>query len=117
MSFIPLKMHSELNWAFVSIIKFSHRSISSCPAPLHQQGAPELITPPDEQSQGVHHGVQSLPMQAADVAMHVVAPSGKMGFALDNFTSTKVALWSYGKITCIFDTLYFYILAGYNLSG
>ena len=36
---------------------------------------PELITPPDEQSQGMHHGVQSLPMQAADVAMHVVAPT------------------------------------------
>ena len=46
-----------------------------------------------------------------------VGPSGKMGFALDNFTSTKVALWSYGKNTCISDTLYFYILAGYNLSG
>ena len=75
MSFIPLKMHSELNWAFVSIIKFSHRSISSCPALLHQQGAPEPITPPDEQSQGMHHGVQSLPMQAANVAMHVVAPT------------------------------------------
>ena len=68
-------MHSELNWAFVSIIKFSHRSISSCSALLHQQGAPELITPPDKQSQGVHHGVQSLPMQAANVAMHVVAPT------------------------------------------
>ena len=48
---------------------------------------------------------------------YICRTSGKMGFALDNFTSTKVALWSYGKITCISDTLYFYILAGYNLSG
>ena len=44
-------------------------------------------------------------------------PSGKMVFALDNFTSNNVALWSYEKITCISDTLYFHILAGDNLIG
>ena len=43
--------------------------------------------------------------------------SGKMVFALDNFTSNNVALWSYEKITCISDTLYFHILAGDNLLG
>jgi len=38
-----------------------------------------------------------------------------MVFALDNFTSINVALWSYGRIESISGILYCYILGGNNL--
>ena len=43
--------------------------------------------------------------------------SGKMVFALDNFTSTNVTLCRHGRITSISDTLYCYILGGDNVDG
>ena len=36
---------------------------------------PQTDYPTRWKSQGMHHGVQSLPIQAADVVMHVVAPT------------------------------------------
>ena len=62
------------------------------------------------------------PIQIQGRPMHLhrsagMSALGKMVFALDNFTSNNVALWSYEKITCISDTLYFHILAGDNLIG
>jgi len=45
----------------------------------------------------------------------IAITSGKMGFALDNFTSINVALWSYGRIESISGILYCYILGGNNL--
>ena len=41
---------------------------------------------------------------------------GKMVFALDNFTSINVALWSYGRIESISGILYCYILGGNNVN-
>jgi len=46
---------------------------------------------------------------------HPLHTSGKMVFALDNFTSINVALWSYGRIESISGILYCYILGGNNL--
>ena len=41
--------------------------------------------------------------------------SGKMVFALDNFTSINITLWSHERITSISDTLYCYILGSNNV--
>ena len=38
-----------------------------------------------------------------------------MVFALDNFTSINVTLWSYGRIESISGALYCYILGGSKL--
>ena len=58
-------MHSELSLAFVSIINFSHKLISMCPAPLHVPGGPEPITPPEEQLQGGFNDLQLTPEHTA----------------------------------------------------
>ena len=58
-------MHSELSSAFVSIINFSHKLISMCPALLHVPGGPEPIMPPEEQPQGGSNDLQLVPEQTA----------------------------------------------------
>ena len=58
-------MHSELSSAFVSIINFSHKLISMCPAPLHVPGGPKPIMPPKKQLQGRSNDLQLMPEQTA----------------------------------------------------